>query len=263
MRQLLRPCPCRAASRRVATILPSILLCWLGMVAQPAQADDSLLAALSSRDYTRAFELVSGGADPNAADVNGRTPLMIAGRSGRSDLVAALIDAGADVNAANNNGGTPLMFSAIAGDPATVSLLLEHGARVQAVGNMGWTALMVAAVKGHPHVIHMLLEGGADPNHPDVYGWTALMRAANRDRLDAVTALMADARTELERRDDDGGTALHHAAEEGHERVVDYLRSRGANVSARDNRGFSAADRARLAGHVALADRLGGGAGKD
>lgn len=248
----------RAASSRSGTRLASaLLLAWIGLVAAPAQADDSLLAALSSRDYSRAFELVSGGADPNAVDANGRTPLMMAGRSGRGDMVAALIDAGANVNAANNNGGTPLMFSAIAGDPTTVSLLLEHGARVQAVGNMGWTALMVASVKGHAPVIRMLLDGGADPNHRDVYGWTALMRAANRDRLDAVEALMADTRTELDRRDDDGATALHHAAEEGHERVVVYLRSQGADVSARDHRGRSAADRARLAGYGDLAKRLG------
>ena len=241
----------------------SLLAACLTLVALPAFADDGLLAALSSRDYSRAFELVSGGADPNAADPNGRTPLMVAGRNGRRDMVAALIDAGADVNAANNNGGTPLMFSAIAGDAATVSLLLQHGARVQAVGNMGWTALMVASVKGHAPVIHMLLEGGADPNHRDVYGWTALMRAANRDRLAAVTALMADTRTELNRRDDDGATALHHAAEEGHERIVAHLRSLGADTAVRDNRGRSAADRARLAGYEGLADRLSDAAKKD
>ena len=79
---------------------------------------------------------------------------------------------------------------------------------------------MVAAVKGHAEMVREMLARGADPNLPDVYGWTPLMRAASRNREHAVRALLADPRTDLARRDDDGATALHHAAEEGHRELV-------------------------------------------
>jgi ankyrin repeat protein len=50
--------------------------------------------------------------------------LLVCGRSGRSDLVAHLIAKGANVNASNNRGFTPLHHAAGRGDVELIQSLL-------------------------------------------------------------------------------------------------------------------------------------------
>ena len=50
--------------------------------------------------------LLQAGADPNAADFMGNTPLHIAAKTGKGRLVLALLDAKADPGAVNNQGAT-------------------------------------------------------------------------------------------------------------------------------------------------------------
>eukprot|EP00959_Pyramimonas_sp_CCMP1952_P135689 2838829-Pyramimonas_sp.AAC.1 len=57
----------------------------------------------------------------------------------------ALLGAGAEANAANNSGWTPLMFAASGGHLGTLKLLLEEGAAVNAKNKYGVTALMATA----------------------------------------------------------------------------------------------------------------------
>jgi len=52
--------------------------------------------------------LLKAGADPNAADTFGQTPLMIAAQSGNERAVQRLIAAGANVNSVNVDGKTAL-----------------------------------------------------------------------------------------------------------------------------------------------------------
>jgi ankyrin len=52
--------------------------------------------------------LLEKGADANAKDNRGRTPLHHAARSGHSDSVRLLLEKGADVNATDKEGRTPL-----------------------------------------------------------------------------------------------------------------------------------------------------------
>ncbi|MGV8125180.1 MAG: ankyrin repeat domain-containing protein [Candidatus Xenobiia bacterium LiM19] len=52
--------------------------------------------------------LVSRGADVNATDNLGDTPLHIAARNGRGEIARALIEGGAEVNPRNKAGLTPL-----------------------------------------------------------------------------------------------------------------------------------------------------------
>jgi ankyrin repeat protein len=196
------------------------------------QAESPLLDALKSQNFEHVSALIIAGADVNATFVDGKTALMVVGKRGMADLVEQLLNAGAEVNAANNNGGTALMFAAISGDMRTISLLLGRGAAVDAVGANLWGAMMLAAVKGHAELVATFLQRGADPNLPDVYDWTPLMRAASRNRIATVRLLLDDKRTDIARRDDDGATALHRAAKEGHLAMVELLVELGADVRA-------------------------------
>lgn len=86
----------------------------------------SLAAHLDDYDCVRA--LLDAGADPNARDYGGYTPLM---HVGSAKVAKALLDAGAEVNAESDNCQTPLSSAVTsAGAAEVVALLLERGAVV-------------------------------------------------------------------------------------------------------------------------------------
>jgi len=73
-----------------------------------------------------------------------------------------LLAKGAEVNARNAHGWTPLHIAAAGGDPAVVALLLKHGANVHALSHIGTTALdNVTTRGGRKAVITLLLAHGA------------------------------------------------------------------------------------------------------
>jgi len=83
--------------------------------------------------------------------------------------IQVLLDHGADVNAADPLGRTPLMYAARSDAPSAevVKLLLERGADVNMkdahanAGDVGWTALDMAKQNGNTAVVAMLEKAGA------------------------------------------------------------------------------------------------------
>lgn len=196
--------------------------------------------------------------DIDVRGANGKTALMIVARSGEADLVMELLERGADPNSENINGGTPLMFAAMSGSIPVVRALLDHGADVSATGSNGWDALMVASAKGHGDAVQMLLDHGADVNSADVYRWTPLHRAAYENRVSVVGILIRQEGVEIDFQDDQGATALHHAAAGGYREIVDMLLVAGSDPARRDLSGRTAAAYAEGSGHERLAHRLEG-----
>ena len=86
--------------------------------------------------------------------------LLKMAREGADSLVKLLLSAGADVNARDENGQTPLMLAAAEGHNETVAALLDAGADVQAKDNDGKTASLLAGEKGHAEIVQIL---GIDP----------------------------------------------------------------------------------------------------
>jgi ankyrin repeat protein len=82
---------------------------------------------------------IADGADVNAKDGGGWTPLHHAAVFGRKEITELLIDKGVDVNAKANNGKTPLDWPIQFNHTATVDLLCKHGGKMsqelKAVGN--------------------------------------------------------------------------------------------------------------------------------
>jgi len=80
----------------------------------------------------------------------------------KAGVVKYLLARGADVNASDELGRTPLYCAAYANDIEVTKLLLAGGAMVNARTNDGWTALCVAAKNGYVGLVKVLLDRGAD-----------------------------------------------------------------------------------------------------
>ena len=121
------------SGRPAAAWMAALLLA--GTVA--GAADARLTEAVRNRDYAAVSSLLEGGADANAPEEDGATPLHWAVRW--DDLQAAdlLLGAGADAGAANDYGVTPLSLACINRNPAMVGKLLAAGADPDAATSMG------------------------------------------------------------------------------------------------------------------------------
>ncbi len=92
--------------------------------------------------------LTARGANPNLADKDGVTPLVIASNIGFVDGAEALLDAGARVDVTNSAGETPLIAAVHRRDMAMLRLLLDKGANPDRADNSGRTARDYAQLSG-------------------------------------------------------------------------------------------------------------------
>ena len=104
--------------------------------------------------------LLSCGGHATQTDKHGRSALHWAvaqsGDSSQAACVHVLIDAGADINAGDEGGITPLMNAACFGCADAVRELLQRGADPQLRDNKGRTAKDLASERGHSDVAALL-----------------------------------------------------------------------------------------------------------
>jgi uncharacterized protein len=210
--------------------------------------------AVRANDLAAAQRLLSSGANPDAANRYGVTPLSLAAENASAPMIQALLQAGA------HSTDSILMTAARAGNAEVVRMLLARGADANArESSLGETALMWAAAENHPEAVRVLIEHGADPNarsetlvYPkDRFGlegvttilphgsWTALMYAARQGSLEAARAL-AESKADLNLADPDGTTALELAILNGHYDTAAMLTQKGADPNIADSTGAAA-----------------------
>ena len=175
--------------------------------------------------------LIKHGADVNGCNNNKgpnnrRTPLMIASRYGRVDVMTLLIKHGADVNLQDKNGETALHYAVdyavdIDSDVSCEALrcLIENRANVDAVSNNGCTSLMKAISEAS--VVTFLTEHGANIDLQDKNGDTALHYAVRGYSREVVTHLVTLGASHM--CNNQGLTPLLLASDKGCSEVVEYL----------------------------------------
>ena len=236
------------------------------------QRSRALHLAIEGGHYPAVRLLLERGADANAVDADGDTPLMVAADARDDPLMGVeLIGAGADVNASRADGWTALVAAPDAVDDAgrsalllaaedgsleSVEALLRNGADPNRRAANGETCLGRAVIGAHANVAARLLAAGADVDAPAANGQTPLIIAVRTGNV-ATVELLLEAGADVNGKElGSGNTALMYAANSGFADLVETLLTRGADVDATASDGWTAIQAAEMVGETAIVERL-------
>ncbi|KAG6977985.1 Ankyrin repeat domain-containing protein 17 [Fusarium oxysporum f. sp. conglutinans] len=165
----------------------------------------------------------AGLAEINEEDHYGRTPLSLAAAMGHHHICEILLDNGADMGHRDYvYGQTPLSHAAAYGHREVVELLLSEGSDYDD-SSSGVTPLWLAIRGGHLDIAELLLQAGANPNASSIHtGEACLSHAASLGHIRAAYLLL-DRGAEVDTRDKNGWTPLHHAVSQGRKKTIELL----------------------------------------
>jgi len=163
------------------------------------------------------------------------TPLLLAASAERGKVFQWLLQNGANANAANVHGQTPLYHAVWNRDATAADALIARGANARARFGGGGSLLHVLFQRGDhdARLLELLLVHGADVNAQDARGQTALMflvQHLSRKEPAVCDCTEAEIRRMHKRRMDDGLLAIK------------MLRAQGARLDLKNSEGKTAVD---------------------
>ncbi len=228
----------RAASMTVALMLAAASLAHpVAAQVPPAAAEvlayEGLHQAAWRGDLPRIAALIEAGADLDARDSRGRTPLHVATHARQRGAIRALAGAGANLDRLEEDRYDAVTIASVADDVQTLTLLLSLGASArQTTSRYDGTALIAAAHLGHAEVVRRLIAAGAPLDHVNNLHWTALIESIvlgdGGPRHQRTLAALVDAGARLQLTDRQGNTPLQLARARGYTAMVDKLQAAGA-----------------------------------
>jgi ankyrin repeat protein len=149
-----------------------------------------LVAAIRDGDAPAVRKLLDNGADVNARDAEGNTPLILASFYASPECVVLLLEKGADPNATNKAGVTALIRAAT--NYEKTCLLVSAGAKVRVrTADLGNTPLILAARRpGHSRTVKLLLARGASATEHNNVGVSPIIAGAASGDLETVHLLL-------------------------------------------------------------------------
>jgi ankyrin repeat protein len=122
------------------------------------------------------------------------TPLAVAAGIGQETICSNLIASGANVNAQDIVGQTPLHRALMSGlNTDIVPMLLQHGADITVKNKDGWTPLFNAVFSDNTNTVLMLLQRGADATLKDRFGDSLLDLAKKSKVNDYIIEMLSKA----------------------------------------------------------------------
>ncbi|MBI5226309.1 ankyrin repeat domain-containing protein [Candidatus Micrarchaeota archaeon] len=173
----------------------------------------------------------------------GNTLLHVATLRGDSEMATALMHHGADPTERNGYGVTPIHLAAYRGDFSTLKQLVGKSTnRIKIKDNAGFTPLHYAAkarlddANEHTELMDWLISQGANVSAESHKKITPLHLAADRYDAEKAMGLLLEKGARIDAQDHEGNTPLHYAAQ-GRRKNFDYLVSRGAGTTIRNQKG--------------------------
>ena len=188
----------------------------------------------SREDASAAFALLWAASQRKALPalcwLDKASDLHLACRHGEHATVQLLLQRGADVQAKDSWGWTPLHCAVEGGHVSTVQALLQAQASVVArTPRDRWSPFLLACRWGHAHLLPLLVTTGAYINQMDTSGLSPLHHAAREGHL-AVVSWLLEQGAKVSPKTRDLVTPLHLAADPA---VADLLLFHGAALEAR------------------------------
>ena len=195
--------------------------------------DERLLAAAASGDVGGISAALDSGADVDARDAHGRTPLLLATISGQTDAVSRLLAAEPDVDLQDDRLDNPFLYAGAEGLTDILRLVNEAGADPSVTNRFGGTAIIPASERGHVGTARYLLEEtDVEIDHVNRLGWTALLEAIVLGNGDAahqeIVRLLIEHGADVDIADKDGVRPLAHARAKGQTAIASALEAAGA-----------------------------------
>lgn len=196
-----------------------------------------LAEAVAKQKTTKVEKLLAAGAPLDTPYEEGRTALYYAASRGDEALVRRLIDLGAQVDARDASGATPLIAAlrSPVTEWSTAKLLLDKGAAINAADINGRTPLMEAVLRapemldtgGQIEMVAGLLSAGAEPDRVDTMGAAAMHYAAAVGEPRRVLELLLAKTAQPNLLTASGANVLMMAAQSRQRANVEYLLGRG------------------------------------
>lgn len=134
--------------------------------------------------------LINRGADTEAADYLGYTPLILACNYGYDSLVYSLIMADASLEVTDKNKRTPLHHAVISGNPIVVEMLLFYGINPNIADITGKYPLNLSVQNRDTEITDILLQNGAIPDVLNSAGEHILFDAIRNNSTEIVELLL-------------------------------------------------------------------------
>ncbi|EPS35660.1 hypothetical protein H072_10944 [Dactylellina haptotyla CBS 200.50] len=165
-----------------------------------------------------------------------QTALHQAADRGYHDIVAELLIKGAKPDLLDSKRRNPLHLAAIKGHDLVMKILIKEAPDLINRQDKSQRSPLFYAVQGnHVDVVNILKEAGADPESMDPHGRTILHHLANIGDIECVKLLISkNPGLKVDPEDHESNTPLYVAAGQGHEDIVRFLISHGANKNHKD-----------------------------
>lgn len=196
--------------------------------------------------------LLTHGADAEAEDNDGMTPLLSAVAQGWAAGVRSLVEHNVRTDYKDQNGRTALELAEYLGEKRIITLLLRHDPQSSSEQDWTRTLLSEAAEKGSGSVVKQCLDEDYDIEAKDgIFSQSPLLWAAENGHEKVVRPLLEHG-TQIESNNKYGQTALWLSVRNGHVSVVKLLLERNAIAELEDNASRTPSMVADLSGNTAI-----------
>ena len=190
----------------------------------------SFHCSIQSNTWFSPSVLLFFGANVNAADQHGRTPLQIACAERDTETIRLLINSGADVNPVTENRDPPLLTACKHLATEIARLLIKSGADVNRQDKQGRTPLQIACAERDTETIRLLINSGADVN-PVTENRDPPLFLACKYGATEIARLLINSGADITTTNSSGITPLSYASFYGHTEITRLLINSGADVN--------------------------------